>query len=57
MAKMSDGFQSLKQSAGRMGESVKAKTVETRVNMIVNRTVQGVEANATGGNSAVGGVV
>ena len=40
MAKMSDGFQSLKQSAGRMGESVKAKTVETRVNMIVNRKLQ-----------------
>lgn len=30
MAKMSDGFQSLKQSAGRVGESMKAKTVETR---------------------------
>ncbi|WP_242050932.1 hypothetical protein [Weissella confusa] len=40
MAKMSDGFQSLKQSADRMGESVKEKTVETRVNMIVNRKLQ-----------------
>lgn len=40
MAKMSDGFQSLKQSAGRVGESMKAKTVETRVNMIVNRKLQ-----------------
>lgn len=27
---MSDGFQSLKQSGGRVGESMKAKTVETR---------------------------